>query len=135
MTQTRPSPAATPPHAPDVPRMTRPAARRRRTWPAAGRRGPALYATPNWLQAALIVALLGAAVYVAIDEHYLWGALLAVAGVAFGVSLCCGGWWGMSMVDRKRIIVGITGASGAVYARRILEAAVLRDGSAAGTRA
>ena len=28
----------------------------------------------------------------------------------------------MSMGDRKRIIVGITGASGAVYARRILEA-------------
>jgi len=41
---------------------------------------------PDWLQAALILALLGAAIYVALDDHYLWGALLAVAGAAFGLS-------------------------------------------------
>jgi hypothetical protein len=41
---------------------------------------------PNWLQVSLILELLGAAVYVALNEHYLWGALLAVAGVAFGGS-------------------------------------------------
>ena len=41
---------------------------------------------PDWLQALLILALLGAAIYVALDDHYLWGALLAVAGAAFGFS-------------------------------------------------
>ena len=41
---------------------------------------------PNWLQVLVIFALLGSAVYVAIDEHYLWCALLAVAGLAFGAS-------------------------------------------------
>jgi hypothetical protein len=41
---------------------------------------------PQWLQVVLIVGLLGAAVYVALDGRYLWAGLLAVAGLAFGVS-------------------------------------------------
>jgi hypothetical protein len=41
---------------------------------------------PDWLQVSLILGLLGAAVYVAINGRYLWGALLAVAGAAFGLS-------------------------------------------------
>ena len=52
--------------------------------PPAEPRRPAL--APNWLQAALILGLLGAAAYVAVEGHYLWGALLGVAGAAFGVS-------------------------------------------------
>ena len=41
---------------------------------------------PNWLQVFLIFALLGSAVFVAVQDHYLWGALLAIAGLAFGAS-------------------------------------------------
>jgi hypothetical protein len=41
---------------------------------------------PPWLQVALILGLLAAAVFVGLNDHYLWAALLAVAGVAFGVS-------------------------------------------------
>ena len=52
--------------------------------PPAKPRRPVL--APDWLQVTLILGLLGAAVYVALDEHYLWGTLLAVAGTAFGVS-------------------------------------------------
>jgi hypothetical protein len=41
---------------------------------------------PNWLQVCIIFALLGSAAYVALDGRYLWCALLAVAGLAFGAS-------------------------------------------------
>jgi len=41
---------------------------------------------PNWLQVTLIVGLLGAAVFVALNERYLWSCLLAVAGLCFGAS-------------------------------------------------
>jgi hypothetical protein len=43
-------------------------------------------AAPGWLQVSLIVALFGAAVYVMLDGRYLWAALLAIAGGAFGLS-------------------------------------------------
>ena len=41
---------------------------------------------PNWLQFGIIIALLASAIFVAVNEHYLWGILLAVAGLAFGAS-------------------------------------------------
>lgn len=75
MTQTTPSPAAPPGLPPEVARGAAPLPRRRRFTLA-----------PNWLQVALIAGLLGAAVFVALDERYLWSALLAVAGLAFGAS-------------------------------------------------
>jgi hypothetical protein len=44
------------------------------------------FRAPNWLQATLIFAIFGAALFVAVNEHYLWAGILAVAGTAFGVS-------------------------------------------------
>ncbi|HVT81630.1 MAG TPA: hypothetical protein VHM90_13365 [Phycisphaerae bacterium] len=44
------------------------------------------FRAPNWLQAFLIFAMFGAALFVAINEHYLWAALFAIAGTAFGAS-------------------------------------------------
>jgi hypothetical protein len=41
---------------------------------------------PEWLQAFVIVALFGAAVFVALDGRFLWCSLLATAGLAFGLS-------------------------------------------------
>ena len=41
---------------------------------------------PRWLQVLLIAALLGCAVYVGVDGHYLWSALLAIGGLAFAGS-------------------------------------------------
>ena len=41
---------------------------------------------PNWLQVVLIFALLGSAVFVALNGRYLWAILLAVAGLSFGAS-------------------------------------------------
>ena len=41
---------------------------------------------PLWLQVLLIVALLGCSIYVGIDRHYLWSALLAIGGLAFAAS-------------------------------------------------
>jgi hypothetical protein len=41
---------------------------------------------PNWLQVLVIFALLGSAIFVALDGHYLWCALLAFAALAFGAS-------------------------------------------------
>ncbi len=44
------------------------------------------FRAPNWLQALLIFAIFGAALFVAVNERYLWSAILAVAGTAFGAS-------------------------------------------------
>jgi hypothetical protein len=44
------------------------------------------FRAPNWLQATLIFAIFGAALFVAVNEHYLWSAILAIAGTAFGAS-------------------------------------------------
>ena len=44
------------------------------------------FRAPNWLQALLIFALFGAAIFVGVNGRYLWCALLAVAGTAFGAS-------------------------------------------------
>jgi hypothetical protein len=41
---------------------------------------------PEWLQLAVIAGLLGSAAYVWFDGRYLWSALLAVAGVTFGLA-------------------------------------------------
>jgi hypothetical protein len=78
MTQTPPSPPL--PHTADAPALREGTAHEPRREP----RRSAL--APQWLQALLIVGLLGAAVFVALDGRYVWAALLAVAGLAFGVS-------------------------------------------------
>ncbi len=74
MIQTPIPPAAAPP-VEDVAPLG-PASPKARQWTLA----------PDWLQVVLIFGLLGAAVFVALDERYLWATLLAVAGGAFGVS-------------------------------------------------
>jgi hypothetical protein len=54
-----------------------------------GRLGPrptSAWRAPAWLQIACIVGLLGSALFVLLDEHYLWAILLAIAGIAFGLS-------------------------------------------------
>lgn len=41
---------------------------------------------PEWLQLAVILGLLGSALYVGTEGRYLWAALLAVAGITFGLA-------------------------------------------------
>jgi hypothetical protein len=41
---------------------------------------------PEWLQLIVIAALLGSAAFVFFDGHYLWAALLFVAGTTFGLA-------------------------------------------------
>jgi hypothetical protein len=70
------------PQAADMPRVLpeeqRPSAQPRRA------HRPVL--ASQWLQAVLIVGLLGAAVYVWLDGWHIWAGLLVVASLTFGAS-------------------------------------------------